>query len=368
MNNVTEVKETNRIAGLQDAGISKAEQATASSAHARLNIPLNLDAWKSLPVETADLLTWFHQYALDQGMSLKDCAEALDYDTTTIFRILKGTYEGSWPNIAKAVVSFRKIATERGKIQQNEFVENNVSQLIFDGLDYAMANNSITLIVGESRQGKTVAAGAWRDQNNHGRSVFVTAPPYGGTKAFLRCIAQAVGANKNQNAMQMMDSIYRAFNKHRILIVDEAHRLLPGDRRSNPVMIEIVRDIHDQCGNAVALIATERFKSELEKGTYMFEQVLGRVGMPVRLPRKLTLKATEPILRQYFRNPSEKVLQASLEIANTMGRLGVLVETLKVASRIANMAKARSGLTEEHFFKAIAIRKQMMGETLYAAK
>lgn len=352
--------ESNRLAGLQDSGVTKTDQATASSAHSRLNIPLNLDAWKSLPEDTRDLLTWFHQYALDQNMSLKDCGEALDYDTTTIFRILKGTYEGSWANIAKAIESFRKIALERGRIQQNEFVENNVSRLIHDGLNYAMANNSVTLIIGESRQGKTIAAEAWRDQNNHGRSVLVTAPPYGGTKAFLRCIAQAVGANKNQNAMQMMDSIYRAFNKHRILIVDEAHRLLPGDRRSNPVMIEIVRDIHDQCGNALALIATERFKSELEKGSYMFEQVLGRVGMPVRLPRKLGDKATLPILRQYFGNPSEKVVQASGEIANKMGRLGVLVETLKVASRIASKAKER--MKEDHFFKAISLRQQMMGE------
>ena len=358
--------ETNRIAGLQEEGITKSDQATASSAHARLNIPLNLDAWKSLPLDVRDLLTWFHQYALDQGMSLKDAAEAMDYDTSTVFRILKGTYEGSWPNVSKAIASYRKIALERGKIQQNEFVENNVSRLIFDGLNYAMANNSITLIIGESRQGKTVSASAWRDQNNHGRSVFVTAPPYGGTKAFLRAIAQAVGANKNQNAPQMMDSIYRAFNKHRILIIDEAHRLLPGDRRSNPVMIEIVRDIHDQCGNAVALLATERFKSELEKGTYMFEQVLGRVGMPVRLPRKLGEKAYEPILRQYFSQPSDKVMDASGKIANEMGRLGVLVETLKVASRIASKSKER--MKEEHFFKAIAIRQQMMGETNYAAK
>lgn len=358
--------ETNRITGLQDSGPTKSDQAEASSAHARLNIPLNLEAWKSLPLDTRDLLTWFHQFALDQGMSLKDCGEALDYDTSTVFRLLKGTYEGSWPNVAKAIASFRKIALERGKIQQNEFVENNVSRLIHDGLNYAMANNSITLIIGESRQGKTIAAQAWRDANNHGRSVLITAPPYGGTKAFLRAIAAAVGANKNQNAPQMMDSIYRAFNKHRMLIIDEAHRLLPGDRRVNPVMIEIVRDIHDQTGNALALIATERFKSELEKGSYMFEQVLGRVGMPVRLPRKLGDKATEPILRQYFSQPSEKVMEASTKIANDMGRLGVLVETLKVASRIASKSKER--LKEEHFFKAVAIRQQMMGETLYAAK
>lgn len=358
--------ETNRIAGLQEEGITKSEQATASSAHARLNIPLNLDAWKSLDVGTRDLLTWFHQYALDQGLSLKECAEALDYDTSTVFRVLKGTYEGNWTNIAKAITSYRRIALERGRIQQNQFVKNNVANLIHDALNYAMANNSIAFIIGESRQGKTIAAEAWRDENNHGRTVFVTAPPYGGTKAFLRAIAQAVGANKNQNAMQMMDSIYRAFNRNRMLIIDEAHRLLPGDRRSNAVMVEIARDIRDRTGCALALIATERFQAELEKGSYMFEQVLGRVGMPVRLPRRMSEKAFEPIVRQYLSNPSEKVMQASAKIANEMGRLGVLVETLKVASRIASKTKQR--MTEEHFLKAIAIREQMMGERTYAAK
>lgn len=367
---MTAIAETNRIAGLQD--VSKADAAAASSAHARLNIPLNLDAWRNLDSDVRDQLTWFHQYALDQEMNLKECAEALNYDNSTVFRILKGTYEGSWSNVSKAVISFRKIAQERGKIQQNEFTPNNVSQLIHDALNYALANNSVTLITGESRQGKTIAVNAWRDGwrgqqgVNHGRSVIVTAPAYGGTKALLRDIATSVGANKNQNAPQMHDSILRAFNRNRILIVDEAHRLLPSDRRSNPANVEILRDIHDRTGCALALIATERFKSELEKSNYMFEQLLGRIGLPVRLPRKLTDKTTEPILRQYFRNPSEKVMQAAAKIANEMGRLGVLVETLKVASRIAS--KARDPMREEHFFKAIALRQQMMGETVYAAK
>lgn len=342
------------------------EQATASSAHSRINIPLNVENWKNLDPDIQSELMWFHQHCLDSKLSLKEAGQAVDYDESTVFRILKGTYEGSWKNILAAIKSYRRVANERGQIQRNEFVETPVTRLMFAALDYAVANNSMTLIVGESRMGKTISAKAWRDRNNHGRSVYVTAPAYGGTKALMTSIAHTVGVNKNQSIAGMHAAILRAFNKNRVLLVDEAHRLLPNDHRSNPVNLEIIRDIHDQTQAAVALFATQRFDTELKKSEYMFEQLLGRIGMPVRLPRKLAQGDVEPILKQYFPRPSGKVVETSLQVANELGRLGILVETLKVASRIAS--KAGDKIKEEHFFKALAIRKQMMGEVIYAAK
>lgn len=351
---------------LPDAPTEKSLQAEASSAHARINVPLNLENWKSLPKELQDDLLWFHQHLLDNNLSWSDAQEALDYDRSTVFRVLKGTYTGSWDNIQKGIRSYRKLAADRGTIQVADFVPNGISGLIHAALDYAVANNSITQIIGESRMGKTVAALAWRDENNHGRSVFVTAPPYGGTKSFLRRICDALGINKSQPTPQLIDAIARAFNKNRMLIIDEAHRLLPNDRRSNATNIEIVRDLKDLTGCSVALIATQRFEDDLRKSTYMYEQYLGRIGMPVRLPRKIRTKDHLVIVEQYIRNPSEKLVEACDAIANDYGRLGILSETLKVASRIA--AKGRQKLTEEHVFKAIALRKQMMGEQLYAKK
>ena len=95
----------------------------------------------------------------------------------------------------------------------------------------------------------------------------------------------------------------------------------------------------------------------------MFEQLIGRIGMPVRLPRKLSDAAVTPIVSQYLR-PTKAVMEAAVQIANNPGRLGILVETLKVASRIAK--KAGEKLTEDHIFKAIRLREQMQGETLFA--
>jgi|SRR5581483_6785785 len=365
---MTDENKTEAAASSSARGVKGAEIATAASAHARLNIPLNLQNWRALPADLQALLLWFHQHCLDEGLSLKEAGEALGYDTSTVWRILKGTYEGSWPNTAARIKSYQRIANDRSGIQRANFAENSISRLIWAGLDYAVANNSLTLVVGESGQGKTLAAEAWRDRNNHGRSVMVEVPPIGGAKMLLRCIADAVGVNKNLAQDQMLEAIIRAFNPNRILILDEARRLLPGDTRGdvNPVKLEIIRYIHDRTKCAVALIATQRFDDTLKKLSYQYEQILGRIGQPVRLFRRIELKDVLPILGQYFKKPSQSLLDAAAQIVNEQGRLRVLCELLKVATRISS--KHRQDLSEEHFFKAVALRRQMMGEVFHAAK
>jgi hypothetical protein len=142
---------------------------------------------------------------------------------------------------------------------------------------------------------------------------------------------------------------------------------MPNDFRSTPVNLEILRDLyHDGKGCAVALFATQRFDDTLKKSIYQYEQVLGRIGMPVRLPRTIRKADVLMIVEQYVRRPTDKLMTHCMQIANEIGRLGILVETLKLASRIAS--KSRTHIVEEHIFKAIAMRKQMMGETQFAAK
>lgn len=346
--------------------VTKSDEAKASSNGARINIPLNLHNWNGYPEEARGLLLWFHQHVLDAGMTMADAGKAIQYDGSTVFRVLKGTYEGSMEKVCSAIESYKRIAEERSTIQANQIVENSITRMIGAGLDYALSNNSITLIIGESRMGKTESAKLWRDANNHGTSVFVTAPPVGGTKVLMQRLAMAVGVNKNKSVADIFDAVTRSFNKNRILIVDEAHRLVPNDRRGSAVNIEILRDLHDQTGCALALIATQRFSDELQKSSYQFEQILGRIGMPIRLRRTIPLKDIKPIVEQYLPEPSKELMDQCGAIANEQGRLGILVETLKVSSRIA--AKAKQALTEEHFFKAVAVRTQMMGEKAYAKR
>ena len=181
--------------------------------------------WKERTEEEQALLLWFHQHLLDEDLGWDDAIKALGCDQSTVFRLLKGTYQAAdWSGPLGKMKSYKRLVEARSTIQQNEFAPTPTSRLIFAGLDYALANNSITMIIGESRQGKTISVDAWVRAIIHGRLVKVVAPPIGGTKMLMRQIAQKVGVNKNQSIIQLSDSLYRCFNRHRILIIDEAHR------------------------------------------------------------------------------------------------------------------------------------------------
>jgi DNA transposition AAA+ family ATPase len=341
--------------------IDRSLAAEASSAHSRINIPFNLDNWKELSAEIQSELMWFHQWILDNDIGWKEAQEAVGYDSSTIFKVLKGVYEGSWANVIKRVKSFRRLEEQRSRIQKNDFAENSVSRVIWSALDYALANNSITVIEGESRMGKTIAAEEWAARNNHGRSVFVTAPVIGGAAALVRRIAQRCGISHNRGVQDISDAVYRAFNKNRILIIDEAHRALPNDlRQVNPQKIEFLRDLRDQTKCGLALLVTHRWSYHLKKGAYQYEQLVGRIGMPVVLQPKIKRADLLPIVRQFVKAPGSELLERLEEMANAPGRLGIVVETLKVASRIASVDK--EPLSELHVAKAIAIRTQHSGQ------
>jgi DNA transposition AAA+ family ATPase len=346
--------------------VAKSESALASSAHARINIPFNLNSWKDLDPEVAEELAWFHQHSLEEGLDWKKACDALNYSHTVVFRVLKGTYQGSWDKIVESIVSYRRIVSERVAIKHANFKETRITRLVTGGLTYALSNNSITKITGESRQGKTVAAKWWRDQNNHGRTAYITAPAIGGAKPLLKELAMVLGINKANSVTNMHDAILRAFNPNRMLIVDEAHRLLPKDRRTDPTLLEILRDIHDRTGCGLGLLTTRRFDEGIAKSDYMYEQVLGRIGMPVQLPREFEWEDISPIVDQYMSTTPADLKKELIRIANTPGRLGILCETLKFASRIASKKECK--LTAEVVKESIAVRHQMMGEIIYAKK
>ena len=79
--------------------------------------------------------------------------------------------------------------------------------------------------------------------------------------------------------------------------------------------------------------------------------------MPVRLKPVLKEPDVLPIVAQYIAKPTPELLALALKIANREGRLGILVETLKVASRIAK----KLSLSEKHVHEAHEFRQKMTG-------
>jgi DNA transposition AAA+ family ATPase len=347
--------------------IDRSLAATASSAHSRINVPLNLANWRDVAPELQPDLLWFHQHLLDNEMSLDDAAKAVGYDRQNVYQILKGIYAGSYEKVCGAIRSYRKISEQRGKIQNAEFAHNRNTRLIFNALDYTIASNTICLITGETGLSKTISVEAWRAANNHGRTVLMSAAEICPVRGSIQALAAQIGVNKNGSILYMRDACHRAFNKNRTLIVDEAQNLLPQDRRSNPAALEFFRRLHDATKCGLAFVASVRFGQEMAQMRFHFEQVLGRIGLKVRLHPELAEADLEPILSQYFARVTSQVMETSLLIANDKdaefrGRLRALVEILRLTSRIASKDGGRP--VESHFLKALALRKQLQGHSV----
>lgn len=290
------------------------------------------------------------------------------YDKTVVYRTINGIYEGSMENVCGAIVAYRDLLAQREGIKVSTFAPNTISKLIWAALDYALAANGITEIIGESGQGKTIAAKEWKKKVNKGRVVYVECPVFGGIKGLLRVICDAVGANKNQSISAMQESIRRAFNPNRILIIDEVARILPHDKGAPPKNLDFFRWLHDQTRCGLALITTERFGDTLRKNTWMFEQLLGRIDMPLRLPRELDESCFMPLLGQYVPDPSTELKNICSSIVNQEvgGRMRSLDKLLKFACRLS--AKNGEQLTGKQVLSTIKLRNRMMGEIKFAKK
>lgn len=334
--------------------VTRSEAAEASSAHSRINIPLNLNNWKDLPADQVEQLQWFHQFILAEGKSWEQTENAIGYDKSTIFRILKGTYEGSWKNIAAAIKKYRadiaslqRLETMRGAIAKVVFAENRVTKRINWILDYTLARARSSLILGEGGIGKTVGAKQWSTDNNHGRSVFVECMPIGGAKGLLRQIAERVGVNKNLNMVQMLEAVTRAFNDTRILILDEIQHHVPQSPKAQPIALEMARRIKDLSGCGLAMFGTIRCDASLKAQPYLYEQIMRRAGKPYYLPDTFEESDILPIITQFFKRPSRQFVDVMIDWSNDReaGRLNYLVDMITFASKIAHDSKKE--LTEE---------------------
>jgi len=342
------------------------DAARASSAHSRINIPINLENWEDVPQEFHEDMLWFHQHVMDTGMSWKTAQEALKYDNSSIFKFLKGTSTGSYANFVQAIKSYKRIALKRKTIQQQTFVHNSITDVIFSALDYTFTNLSMTLIVGDSGMGKSTAMKAWRDENNHGRSVYVDCPPVGGIKGFLGAISHACGGGTNHSIPDTLRSICRAFNPQRILLLDNMHRALPARDSSPARVFDIIQHVQEESGCAVGMSATARLDSHMRGSTFMFEQITGRIGTPVYVPASVSWADIKPIVIQYVPRPSKLLQEHCMAIANGPGRIRQLVERWKLASRVAG--KDKQDISEDHFLKAEAIRRQLSKHNLNQRK
>ena len=304
-----------------------------------INIPDNVlqDAIRDYPQEAQDALQWAFTYGRQElGNSRTRLCELLDVDWTTLWRVAMNKYPAGIDGIIERIQDLQRRVQQSGR---TGFVQTIVTRKIFETLDYALAGDvkggEIVLITGRTRRGKSESVMQWKREHSH--AVYIDCPVAGGLRALLQEIAGATGINTSRRTSDILERVNGAFNRRRILIVDEVLRLLPtrrGERR--PVELEFLRRLHDATHCAMAFVATPTFEHEMHMGWLKdyLEQLVGRIAEPLIIPDKVMKTEIRDICRAYNPEPDQQLLSLAHGIANEPGKLGVLFKLLSQCAAV----------------------------------
>lgn len=303
----------------------------------------------------ADLIWWFFSFARANDWSVRQAAEEIGLDYTTLYRVLHGEYGAKLDNICQKLERYRKIALERATITNVSFVETKTAKSVFQVCDAALFSQTIAFIFGDPQQGKTTALEEYARRNNHGKTKYIRLPASAGVQMVAKEFAKACFVSHKSCFEKLRERIIHSIDNQNLIIVDELHQAFTSYNRSSTIkVLEFIREIHDRTRCGMVLCGTHVLKEEIERGklSLLLEQLRRRGIIKVELPKNPP-KADIDKIAASFRLPAPQADSAEYDLIRTMlqrSGLGMYVKFLQAASSMAN--KQQVDLEWTHFVKA----------------
>lgn len=289
--------------------------------------------------EEVDLMEWAWGYAhRELGGDPQAIADQLEVHWSTLYKVWTGTYAAGLGNLCEKIgILKRRVEDKRVSI----FVHTPVTERIWEALDYARDYSAAVLICGPTGSSKTSTVLEWASQNNHGRSIYVSCPSGCSRPRFVQAIAKAMEISvRRKDSMGTEESIKKALNRRRILIIDEAGHVIPDKKHDVDPPLEFARDLHDTTGCAVAIVVTDCYWDAMLHGrqSHVLEQWVGRISHRVIVPRNTVFRdEVEQMIRLYGEvEPTPALYRACVAVTKSNeGRLRTLCEDLRQAAAVA---------------------------------
>ena len=230
---------------------------------------------------------WFYSYAKDRKWSLAEAGEAIDYDSSTVYRLFQGTYGAKLDKIVEAITRFRKVAEERAKRKDIGFIETSAWRKVSAICNSAFYDAMPAFIYGASQIGKTACLTEYARRNNHGQTRYIRMPAAPTFPHFLRTLAAACYLSPKQHSEMIRERVMNALDSRNLLIVDEVHlAIITSTELTTKKVIEFLREVYDRTGCGIVLCGTKVFRDEFERGrlSLVFEQFRRRGMLELQLP------------------------------------------------------------------------------------
>lgn len=225
--------------------------------------------------EFRDDLRWFFRYAqIEKKMSQSEAAQTVGIDGGTYSKVYRGEYKAAGGIILPPPVKMlSRIRVLRQQERDNTAelnkgrVKTPTVQDIWNVCHKAWRDRQIAIIFGESHIGKTEALTWFRDENNHGATLYVDLQGVAGTQDVYRAFAKALKLGVDTPIAKLMPRIYAAIDRTNLVIIDEFHHITYSYQKgASNKMVNAVKSIKDRCGCAMVICATNVAREEFTEG------------------------------------------------------------------------------------------------------
>lgn len=291
--------------------------------------------------------------------SLSKVATEIGISSTSLSRLLSGKY-GANITTCIGMVQVFLVRYEEGRLVVAEpFVEIDAWRLINDGLNFAAKFHRVVTIVGNTHVGKTWAVREYqrRAQEAGGNHVVIFRVSSCGTPmAVASDLCRALGMEPKRRLYDMIVALKARITPRHLIVVDEIHQVALGNGYAGLRVIELLRELLDETGCAMALIGTNVWRQVLTSARGKTKDWLGWLdqmqvrGDPVVVPDMLSHKDTVALFNAYgLPEPDKETLGVVRQIMGDWG-LGRLAKTLQAAATAAN--DRGLAFTSQHFLAA----------------
>ena len=333
--------------------------------------------------EAQELFIWCYLWCTDPAhpMRREEFAAKVGFDHTTVLKILRGNNTHSETGVRLALSErfisgmekFRALEQERAKAQRVPIAKTPTLIRIWNACDLARESQTPVFIIGPSHIGKSVALTSYKEDHNHGHTVYVRLQAASGLHGMVKAIAAAIGGiGLKANNATLVESIKKKLRPNMVLILDEVHELLHTYRKESFfACLEVLREIYDAVGCGFVLCGTKLLMKRIDEERGEMEQLLRRGVHKVILPDQPTKADLSVIFqsvglafpvkgnhltvsvggRSFTDDPYELLRQIGLEEG-----LKAITERVRYAQRFARKEKA--ALAWRHFVRAHFTIKQ----------
>ncbi len=302
-------------------------------------------ATADLPDNQRSAIRRLHAHYMENNFSLGDIAKLVDFSDATISLIFRGRYDGSLENVVEKINKFFKLQDERSQSRRLPFIKTKMTERIWHVCDSALEFQKIAFIFGDQQIGKTEALKAYRDDHNHGSTIYVRMPTGGALCNFTLELARVLRIGENYSVNRTRERIKAAFDDRMLLIVDEAHACIKEHGRSQRSVetIDFIREIFDETQCGVVICATNVFRDAMDTGALhkILRQIKRRRLCSLQLPNAPTQNDLNAFAAAYGLPPSSGEARALEKRMIEDEALGMWLTLLRMGAKIASTRKEK---------------------------